>query len=108
MPSRSFFASAQKLQQRQPARADRRVVPFQSVDQSAQRAEFALTEAPLLTTEQVRQKLGLGSINAVYRLVRDYDLPRLTIGGVYRFSQPQVEAWIARQGEYQMQSWAGR
>lgn len=104
MPPRSFFSSSKKLQQRPAAHRERQVVPFRGVDQGGQRAEFSLGQSPLLTTEQVRLKLGLGSINAVYRLVRDYELPRLTVGGVYRFSQPQVEAWIARQSERQMQS----
>jgi excisionase family DNA binding protein len=49
----------------------------------------------LLTTEQVREKFGLGSVNAVYRLVAQERLPRVRIGQrLYRYSERDLDRWL--------------
>lgn len=49
----------------------------------------------LWTTEQVRERLGLGSTDAVLRLVRDNKLPRIELGGrLFRFDPADVERWL--------------
>lgn len=62
---------------------------------SAKKEEAARDE--FMTTEQVRQHLNLGSVDVVYRMVRDYRLPRVKVGPVYRFSKLAVDRWIAAQ-----------
>lgn len=54
-------------------------------------------DEPLLTTEQVRARLGLGSIDAVYRLVKHDGLPRIVVGRVYRFRPSDVATWLEGQ-----------
>lgn len=52
----------------------------------------------LLTTEQVRKRFQLSHVNQVYRLVREYDLPRVNLGTrLYRFSPSQLQAWLDKQ-----------
>lgn len=53
------------------------------------------SDSGLWTTEQVRERLGLGSTDAVLRLVRDEALPRICLGGrLYRFSPEDVSRWL--------------
>lgn len=52
----------------------------------------------LLTTEEVRERFGLPHVNCIYRLVREYGLPRQSLGGrLYRFSPSQIQAWLNEQ-----------
>lgn len=95
MPARQFFTSAQKQAQRGRAHQQSRPVAFHGRDQVRQPLAVVSTDRPLLTTEQVRDRLGLGSVWAVYRLVRERGLPRVDLGGVYRFSPDDLEAWLA-------------
>lgn len=98
MGTRAYFGSGQKAPQRQAARPQARTV---AAHRPQQRAELRVirTDRPLLSTEQVQQRLGLGSINAVYRLVA-LGLPRLELSaGLYRFDQDDLEAWLAQRRE---------
>lgn len=87
---RAFFNSSQTASQAVPTAAKRRGIALHVLDQPRDLET-------LLTTEQVRLKLGLGSTDAVYRLVKEDGLPRLAIGRVYRFSPSAVAAWVAAQ-----------
>ena len=88
MATRRFFAAGQQaLRERgtaKPASAPTR-----------QRTNAVSISRPLLTTEQVRERLGLGSINAVYRLMREHRLPSVRLGRAHRFSQDELERWLA-------------
>ena len=94
MAPRRFFGSAHEPLKAVPAVAQRRNVSLNSGRQSDQ-----LLADNLWTTEQVRQKLNLGSTDAVLRLVRDFGLPRVQLSGLrhFRYVPSQVEAWIAAQ-----------
>lgn len=51
-----------------------------------------------LTTEQARDYLNLGSVNAVYRLIREWQLPYGRVGRTYRFNRRHLDLWIERRG----------
>lgn len=87
MASRRFFQGAEKHPK--PYRSTARVV-----HEPAERDE-------LFTTEQVRIYLNRGSLDAVYRLVRDCGLPRVWQGNAWRFSKQQIDRWQAAQMEPQ-------
>jgi hypothetical protein len=95
MAPRRFFTSPEK---RAPRRAADRGT---RVDVGPSRLQIVKTDRPLLDTEGVRKRLGLGSINAVYRLVA-LGLPRLELSaGLYRFDQDVLDAWIAARQQRQ-------
>jgi excisionase family DNA binding protein len=95
MAPRSFFTAAKKGPQ--VRRADPQGARV-ALDGRLQAPQGLLSiREPLLTTEDVMGRLGLGSVNAVYRMVRDFGLPRRRVGGVFRFVPSEVEAWLERQ-----------
>lgn len=63
--------------------------------QAAPVVDLVQSDSALWTTEQVRDRLGLGSTDAVLRLVRDQKLPRIALGGrLFRFVPEDVAAWV--------------
>lgn len=97
MAARSFFKGAKKDAQAVPAAAKRAHVALHSGGQPAKRVPILAADDVLLTTEQVREKFSLPDVDSVYRLVREYALPRLRFGGCYRFSLAAINAWLIEQ-----------
>lgn len=95
MAPRSFFKTAKEGPQGRRADLQGARVALHSGLQPSQ-GPLSIRE-PLLTTEEVRVRLNLGSTNAVLRMVRDNGLPRIHVGGVFRYVPSQVEAWLEAQ-----------
>lgn len=93
MASRRFFTAGEKQTQRQGAERQSRPVAFDLRHQHP----TSLRADVLLTTEQVREKLSLGSVDAVYRRVKELGLKRVNVGGVWRFRLSDVERWLDEQ-----------
>lgn len=98
--ARNFFATAQKQHQRMPrARPSTAYV----LNQITQPREFGHLKDPLLTVEEARDVLGLTSIWAVYRLIRDHALPIRRLGRAIRIDQGELEQWTRRQRQDERQ-----
>lgn len=72
-------------------------------DQRAEVCEVTDFDQPLLTVEDVRDVLNLGSVRAVYRLVRYHALPHRQLGRALRFEERELEAWTRRQRKHNRQ-----
>ena len=88
MASRHFFGG-QKPLQGVPA-------PAQGLQVTPHGRQKRLSDR-LMTTEECRVYLNLGSLDAVYRMVREYGLPRIAVGPVFRFRVSEVEGWLEAQ-----------
>lgn len=49
---------------------------------------------PKLTAAALIEYLSLGSESALYRLIREHQLPFLRVGRHYRFDRAEVDAWL--------------
>lgn len=49
---------------------------------------------PYLTANEAMAYLKLGSLNSLYRLVREHRLPFCRIGRHYRFDTRELDAWL--------------
>jgi len=52
-----------------------------------------LTREPYLTPAEAIVYLKLGSLSALYRLIREHRLPFRRIGRRYRFERADLDAW---------------
>jgi excisionase family DNA binding protein len=100
MAARRFFAAAQKQHER-PVRPI--PSPAYVLDQMTQPREIGHLEDPLLSVEEVRDVLGLGSIQGVYRLIRHHALPVRRLGRAIRIDQGELEQWTRRQRQDERQ-----
>ena len=64
----------------------------QTGEQSDRVAEQART--PYLTTDGLIGYLELGSESAVYRLIREHQMPFCRVGRLYRFDRREIDAWM--------------
>jgi excisionase family DNA binding protein len=53
------------------------------------------TPDTVLTVSEVSEYLRLGE-STIYRLAKDGKLPARKVGGVWRFSQKSLDAWLAQ------------
>jgi len=51
-------------------------------------------ESPYLNAHETVQYLRLGSLSALYRLVREHQLPHGRRGGLYLFDRRELDAWV--------------
>lgn len=61
-------------------------------------------EGAYLTSEQAREYLSLPSVGALYWHIRENRLPAVRIGRRYRFRRRDLDAWMARQVEGELQA----
>lgn len=57
-----------------------------------------MNSAPKLTTRQAADYINVGSVSAVYRLIREHKMPFLRVGGGYRFDTHELDAWMHGHG----------
>lgn len=50
--------------------------------------------SPYLTTQQTVVYLNVPSVAAIYRLIREHNLPFGRVGGQYRFDVRELDAWV--------------
>ena len=53
-------------------------------------------ESPWISAHEAVGYLGLGSLSALYRLIREWDLPYGRSGRSYRFHKGQLDQWMVR------------
>jgi excisionase family DNA binding protein len=51
-------------------------------------------ESPYLTSAEAVTYLRLGSVSALYALVREHKLPHGRRGGLYLFDRRELDAWV--------------
>lgn len=51
-------------------------------------------ESPYMLSRDVMAYLKLGSLTALYSLIKEYHLPHCRRGGVYLFDRRDVDAWL--------------
>lgn len=108
MQRRRFFGKAQAQQSKQSAargRAHQDVSVVAFADRRAERVQFDHDERPLLTVEETRVRLGLGSIAAVYRRIHQPDgIPIRRLGPkTIRIHQGELDQWTRRQRQDERQ-----
>lgn len=52
-----------------------------------------MNREPLLTSADAIAYLNVGSESALYRLIREHQLPFRRVGRLYRFDRADVDAW---------------
>jgi excisionase family DNA binding protein len=52
----------------------------------------------ILKAREAAEFLRLGSVNAIYRHIRENRLPYLRVGGHYRFDIDELKAWMKGYG----------
>lgn len=57
-----------------------------------------MTLSPYLTAAETITYLKLSSTSALYRLVREHQLPYCRVGRLYRFDVREVDAWAHGHG----------
>ena len=60
---------------------------------------MATRETPYLTAREAVAYLKLGSLSALYRLIREHRLPYGRVGRSYRFHTAHVDRWVERCAE---------
>lgn len=65
-----------------------------------------LRDRPWLTPAQTLTYLQIGSLSALYRLIKEQRLPFGRVGRKYRFSPQQLDRWIESKGTVLRESWA--
>lgn len=53
-----------------------------------------VVESPYLTAREAIGYLRLGSVSALYRLVREHRLPTCRRGRLYLFDKRELDAWV--------------
>lgn len=53
---------------------------------------------PKMTAAEAIAYLRIGSESALYRLIREHQLPFLRVGRLYRFDRAEVDAWLHGHG----------
>lgn len=56
----------------------------------------SMAPSPYLTSEQAMQYLQLGSLSALYRLIKEWQLPYVRVGALYRFDTRELDQWMRR------------
>lgn len=51
-------------------------------------------ESPWLTSQEAVAYLKIGSLSALYRLVREHRLPYARLGGLYRFDYRDLDRFL--------------
>jgi excisionase family DNA binding protein len=54
----------------------------------------AAAESPYLTAAEAIAYMRLGSETALYRMIREHELPFCRIGRRYRFDKRDIDAWM--------------
>lgn len=61
-------------------------------------ARSIATAHQILTPKQAVEYLGLGSLTALYRAIREHRMPYGRIGKQYRFRTDHLDAWMEVRG----------
>lgn len=72
----------------------RRLQPCDAGTQEPPRA----IDSPYLTADEAVVYLRLGSLSALYRMIRDRRLPYGRVGRAYRFNKRHLDLWVERRG----------